>query len=93
VLTFVLILLLLAAIFGVLGTVLKIALVAVLAFVLATAALIWAGLWWVRSRMRGLERDWQQRNERDRRRRSAVDIRRVRNEAEDDPPELGRNGR
>jgi len=89
VLTFILILLLLAAIFGVLGAVLKIALVLILSLVLVTAVLVWAGWWWVRSRMRGLERDLQQRSEEDRRRQGSVDIRRVRNEAEDDPPELG----
>ncbi|MEW6058698.1 MAG: hypothetical protein AB1551_00895 [Actinomycetota bacterium] len=89
-LTFVLIVLLLAAALGVLGVVLKIALVLVLSFVLATAVLIWAGWWWLRSSMRNVERDWQHRIEQDRRRRNAIDIRRGRNEAEEEPPELGR---
>jgi uncharacterized membrane protein len=92
VLTFILILLLLAAVFGVLGAVLKIAFVLILSLVLVTAVLIWAGWWWVRSRMRQVERDWQHRVEQDRRRRDAVDIHRARNEAGDDPPELGRGG-
>jgi threonine/homoserine/homoserine lactone efflux protein len=90
VLTFILILLLVAAAFGLLGAVLKIALVLVLSLVLAIAVLVWAGWWALRSRMRRLEREWQLKAEQDRRRQRAVDIRHVRNEADDDPPELGR---
>lgn len=83
--TFILILLVVAAVFGVLGAVLKVALILVLSFVLATTVLLWAGWWWFRSRMQAFQRDL----ELEQRRRRVVDTRPVRNEADDDRPELG----
>ena len=83
--TFILILLLVAAVFGVLGAVLKVALILVLSFVLATTVMLWAGWWWFRNRMQAFQRDL----ELEARRRGAVDARPVRNEADDDRPELG----
>jgi len=85
VITFILILLLVAAVFGVLGAVLKVALILVLSFVLATTLMLWAGWWWFRNRMQAFQRDL----ELEARRRRAVDTRPVRNEADDDRPELG----
>lgn len=55
--TFILILLLVAAVFGVLGAVLKVALILVLSFVLATSLMLWAGWWWFRNRMQAFQRD------------------------------------
>ena len=83
--TFILILLLVAAVFGVLGSVLKVALILVLSFVLATTVMLWAGWWWFRNRMHAFQRDL----ELEARRRRAVDARPVRNEADDDRTELG----
>ena len=83
--TFILILLLVAAVFGVLGAVLKVALILVLSFVLATTVMLWAGWWWFRNRMKAFQRDL----ELEARRRRAVDARPVRNEADDDRTELG----
>ena len=87
--TLILILLLLAAAFGVLGAVLKVALVLVLAFALAVVVAAWAGVWWLRSRLRAVERELLRRAREEERRRNAVDIRRGRNEARGDPPALG----
>jgi hypothetical protein len=42
--------------------------------------------------MRAYQREWQRAAQQDERRRGAVDIRRVQNEAGGDPPELGRGG-
>ena len=53
--TFVVILLLIAAVFGILGAVLKIALILVLAIVLAASLLAWAGWLWFRRRIRAFE--------------------------------------
>ena len=83
--TFILILLLVAAVFGVLGAVLKVALILVLSFVLATTVILWAGWWWFRNRMQAFQRDL----EFEARRRRAIDARPVRNEADDDRTELG----
>jgi fatty acid desaturase len=82
VLLFVLILLLVAAALGVLGAVLKIAFALLLGLILAITLIIWGTWLYVRHRLRTWQRDVdQQRQERDRRRR-AVDIRYLHNEAE-----------
>ena len=92
-LTFILVLLLLAAVFGVLGAVLKIALILALSIVLAIAVLLWAGWWWFRRRVRAFEREWARQSDQEARRRRAVDIRGVQDEAGDDPPALGEGTR
>ena len=81
-LVFVLILLIVAAAFGVLGAVLKIAFALLFGLILAITLIVW-GIWsYVRHRLRMWQRDVdQQRQEWDRRRR-AVDIRYLHNEAE-----------
>lgn len=84
--TFILILLLLAAVFGVLGAVLKIALILALSVILAVALLAWGGWLWFRGRMRAFEREVNQWQRRDR----SVDVRHVENEVDRDPPELDR---
>lgn len=88
-LTFIFVLLLLAAIFGVLGAVLKIALILALSAVLAIAVLLWAGWWWFRRRVHAFEREWARQSEQEARHRRAVDIRRVQDEGGGDPPPLG----
>jgi hypothetical protein len=88
VLTFVLILLLLAAIFGVLGAVLKVVLILVLAAMLFVAFAVWAGMLWFRRRVREFERAMGADQRMDERRRRAVDVRRVRNQADRDPEGL-----
>lgn len=70
----ILILLLLAAAGGVLGAVLKATLVIVLSLVLAVIALAYLGTWYVRRRVRTLQRDVEQRFDEARRRRSALDV-------------------
>jgi uncharacterized protein (DUF58 family) len=80
--TFVLILLLIAAIFGVLGAVLKIALVLVLGLILGVTLLVWGTWWWLRRRMRDLQREFDRRAAEDGRRRRAIDVRHVPNESE-----------
>ena len=85
--TFVLILLLIAAIFGVLGAVLKIALVLVLGLILGVTLLAWGTWWWLRRRMRDLQRELDRRAAEDGGRRRAIDVRHVPNEAE---PSSGR---
>lgn len=81
-LLFVLIQLLVAAALGVLGAVLKIAFALLLGLILAITLIIWGTWLYVRHRLRTWQRDVdQQRQERDRRRR-AVDIRYLHNEAE-----------
>lgn len=83
--TFILILLLLAAAFGVLGAVLKIAFVLMLSIVLTVAVLAWGTWFWLKRRVRELEREVErQRVEQDRRRR-AIDVRHVPNEAPREP--------
>lgn len=72
---FLLILLLLAAAAGVLGAVLKITLVIVLSLVFAVVLLGYLGAWYVRRRVRGLQRDVERRMDEARRRRSAYDVR------------------
>jgi hypothetical protein len=57
VITFILILLLLAAIFGVLGIVLKATLIIVLTVLLTIAVVIAAGYYWLRYRMYRFRRD------------------------------------
>jgi threonine/homoserine/homoserine lactone efflux protein len=80
--TAILVLLLLAALLGVLGAVLKVALVLTLGFVLAVIVLAWGAWWWLKRRVREFEREVdRERQERDRRRR-AIDVRHVPNEAD-----------
>lgn len=80
-LTFILILLLLAAIFGVLGAVLKAALILVLSVVVAVAVLAWGGWLWLKHRVREMEREVEREREEQARRRRAIDVRHVPNEA------------
>jgi membrane protein implicated in regulation of membrane protease activity len=82
--TFVLILLLIAAIFGVLGAVLKVFLVLLLAGLLFAVFAVWAAMLWFRRRVREFERAMGTDRARNERRQSAVDVRRVRNEADRD---------
>lgn len=82
--TFVVILLLIAAVFGILGAVLKIALILVLAFVLSVSLLAWAGWLWFRRRIRAFEEQvtgprWDRRS---------FDGHYVENEADRKPPGL-----
>ena len=83
--TFVVILLLVAAVFGILGAVLKIALILVLAVILAAALLAWAGWLWFRRRIRAFE----QQVTGSRPGQDSFDVRHVENEADRDPPKLG----
>lgn len=91
---FILILLLVAAIFGVLGAVLKFALVLVLGLVLAFTLLAW-GLWFAaRRRMRTWQQEMELRAQQNAQRGRAIDVRHVPNEADGerpdgDPLELG----
>lgn len=66
-LVFILILLLIAAVFGVLGAVLKTALIIVLAVVLAMCCFALFGYYWFRHRVREFQRGAEHRTERDRR--------------------------
>jgi uncharacterized membrane protein len=83
--TFIVILLLIAAVFGILGAVLKIALILVLAFVLAFSLLTWAGWLWFRRRIRAFEEQVTG----PRRGRPSFDVRHVENEADREPPRPG----
>lgn len=85
--TFILIVLLIAAVFGVLGAVLKIALILALSAILATALLAALTVWYVRVRLAAANRDLRLRAEQERRRREAYDV----GVARDEPPpgELG----
>jgi uncharacterized membrane protein (UPF0136 family) len=80
VLTFILILLLIAAIFGILGAVLKAVLILLLAGLLFAAVAIWAATFWFRRRVREVERAFGV----DERRRRSTTLRRVRNDADRD---------
>lgn len=84
--TFIVVLLLLAAIFGVLGVVLKIALALVLGIVLTVAVLAWGGWLWLKHRVHDLEREAERERELQERRRRAIDVRHVPNEAERSEP-------
>jgi threonine/homoserine/homoserine lactone efflux protein len=97
VLILILVLLLLAAIFGVLGAVLKVALILVLASVLAITVLIWGGWLYAKHRMRAWQAEADRRLDAEARRRRAIDVRHVPNEADGErsqgpPPGLGRGG-
>lgn len=81
--TFIVILLLIAAVFGILGAVLKIALILVLAFVLSASLLAWAGWVWFRRRIRAFEDQVRGPGE------ARFDFRHVQNEADREPPRLG----
>jgi putative Mn2+ efflux pump MntP len=70
----ILVLLLLAAITGVLGAVLKVTLVLVLSLFLAIVLLVWIGTWYAKRRMRAFQRDVETRVDQARRRRDAVDV-------------------
>ena len=72
--TFVLILLLIAATFGVLGAVLKVALVLVLSVILAIVVLTAIVAWYVRSGVHAWQRDLRRRAEDERRRSHAYDV-------------------
>jgi hypothetical protein len=72
---FILILLLLAAMTGVLGAVLKITLILVLSFVLSMVLLAWIGVWYAKRRYRTFQRDVEIRADEARRRRTAYDVR------------------
>jgi uncharacterized protein (DUF58 family) len=80
--TFILILLLIAAIFGVLGAVLKAAFILALGLILAFAVLIWGGWWYAKRRMRAWQREFDLRLQENDRRRRAIDVRHVPNEAD-----------
>jgi uncharacterized protein (DUF58 family) len=82
VLIFVLVLLLIAAIFGVLGAVLKAALVLALGLILAVTVLAWGGWWYAKRRMRAWQHDVERRLDEGQRRRRAIDVRHVPNEAD-----------
>jgi uncharacterized protein (DUF58 family) len=82
VLTLILVLLLLAAVFGILGAVLKVALVLVLGIVLAVVVLTWGGWFWLKRRVREFEREIDRQHAERERRHRAIDVRRVANEAE-----------
>lgn len=80
--TLILILLLVAAIFGVLGAVLKIALVLILGLILAFTILVW-GLWFTaKRRIRAWQREVDRQMEENARRQRAIDVRHVQNEAD-----------
>lgn len=80
--TLILILLLVAAIFGVLGAVLKFALALVLGLILAFTLLVW-GLWFTaKRRIRAWQRDVDRQMEENARRQRAIDVRHIPNEAE-----------
>lgn len=83
--TFVVILLLIAAVFGILGAVLKIALILVLAAILAAALIAWAGWIWFRRRIRAFEQQVTGSG----RGQGSFDVRHVENVADREPPELG----
>ena len=72
---FLLLLLLLAAVTGVLGAVLKVTLILVASFVLTIVLLAWIGLWYAKRRMRSFQRDVEIRIDEARRRREAYDVR------------------
>jgi hypothetical protein len=74
VVVFILILLLLAAMTGVLGAVLKITLILVLSFVLTMVLLAWIGIWYAKRRYRAFQHDAEMRAEQARRRRTAYDV-------------------
>lgn len=80
-LTFILVLLLLAAVFGILGAVLKVALVLALGIVLAVVVLTWSGWLWLKRRVREFEREVDRQHTEQERRRRAIDVRHVENEA------------
>jgi uncharacterized protein (DUF58 family) len=80
--TFILVLLLLAATFGVLGAVLKVALVLVLGIVLAVIVLAWGTWLWLKRRVHEFEREVDRQRAEQARRHRAIDVRHVPNEAE-----------
>jgi len=82
VLIVILVLLLIAAIFGVLGAVLKAALVLTLGLILAVMVLAWGGWWYAKRRMRAWQADVERRLDEGQRRRRAIDVRHVPNEAD-----------
>ena len=87
--TFVLILLLLAAAFGVLGALLKVALVLVFGIVLAVIVLAWGAWFWLKHRVREFEREVDRGRREHERRARAIDVRHVTNEADGEQRPLG----
>jgi hypothetical protein len=85
--TFILILLLVAAAFGVLGAVLKIAFTILLGLILAVTVLIWGGWLYARNRMRAWQREVERQMDEQARRQRAIDIRHVQNEADGERPD------
>ena len=83
--TFIVILLLIAAVFGILGAVLKVALILVLAVILVLALIAWAGWLWFRKRIRAFEQQFPG----SRGVQGSFDVRHVENEADGEPPKLG----
>lgn len=73
-LVFILLLLLIAAALGVLGAVLKVALVLVLSAILSIVLLAWIGVWFFKRRMRQFQRDVEVRIDQARRRRESYDV-------------------
>lgn len=86
---FIVILLVLAAAFGVLGAVLKAALVLLLASTIAIATLAWLAWFWFKRRVRAFELEVARAQEEQERRRRAIEIRRVPNEAEGERTPVG----
>ena len=86
------VLLLLAAVFGVLGAVLKVAFVLVLGLVLAIVVLAWGGWLWMKRRVREFEREVDRGRQEQERRRRAIDVRHVANEADGDRRHLTDGG-
>jgi putative Mn2+ efflux pump MntP len=74
VLVFVLLLLLFAAVTGVLGAVLKMTLILVLSVILSVVLAAWIGVWYAKRRMRAFQRDVELRMEEARRRSRAYDV-------------------
>lgn len=81
-LVFILILLLVAAAFGVLGAVLKIAFALLLGSILAVTLAVCATWYYLRYRSRAWQHAIYQRQQEEDRRRRAIDVRHVRNEAD-----------
>ena len=80
--TFILILLLVAAIFGVLGAVLQFALVLVLGLILAVTLLAWGSWLWFKHQMRAWQKEADRQIQQDAHRRRAIDVRYVENQAD-----------
>lgn len=71
---FILLLLLVAALTGILGAVLKLTLIVVVSLILSIVVLAWIGVWYTKRRLRRFQREVEARIDRDRRRRGAHDV-------------------